>query len=227
MTRTRLLLVSLVTLLALFAAACSNNNSDGDAGGDTGVDASSDDAGSDDAGSDDTGSDDTGSDAGGDDAGADDASGDDGAGDEPAEERTASAPGVTEDNIKIGVLIADLVGLRDIGFQLPEALTNEYLVTNMSHYFDRWNEAGGINGRTVEAVEITWDPLSPETMENACTKATLDEELFMVVNASGFSTTFIDCFTVDADMFFMFGETSSQEQINRAPQSPVHHQPAC
>ena len=86
---------------------------------------------------------------------------------EPVEERTASDVGVTEDTIKIGVIVSDLQGLIDIGYPLPAALDTDHLSERFTKYFDEWNAAGGINGRMIEGVQITWDPLSPATMEQS------------------------------------------------------------
>ncbi len=203
-------------VVGLIAAACGGD--DDDASGDDGSAETTEDTASDDAGSDD------GSDGGSDDADAGSDDGDDG--EEPAdgeapvedEERTASDVGITEDTIKIGLVISDLEGLRDIGFPLPEALTNDHLLDRYRKTFDRWNEAGGINGRMIETVDLTWDPLDPATMENACTRGTLDEQIFMAVNASGFSATFVPCFAVDNDTTFLFGEVISQSIIDQAPE---------
>ena len=136
---------------------------------------------------------------------------------EPEEERTASEIGVTEDTIRIAVVVADLQGLIDIGYPLPAALSTDHLSERITKYFDLWNAAGGINGRTVEGVQIAWNPLDPTTMENSCIEATLDEQVFMAVNASGFSQAFIPCFTEDNDTTFFYGEVASQLMIDAAP----------
>jgi len=133
------------------------------------------------------------------------------------EERIASDVGVTEDTITIAVIIADLKGLRDIGFPLPDGLTNEALAGRIGTYLEDWNEAGGINGRTFEIVEITWNPLDPATMENACTEATLDNEVFMAINASGFDPAFVPCFTEDNDTLFILGDKAPQYMFDSAP----------
>jgi hypothetical protein len=136
---------------------------------------------------------------------------------EPMEELTASDVGVTEDTIKVGVLVADLDPLIESGFSLPAALSTDHLASRWSSYFDDWNAAGGINGRMVESVTLVWDPLDSSTMEDACTQGTLDNELFMVMNGSGFNTSFIPCFAEDNEVFFFFGETATQEMIDRMP----------
>ena len=74
---------------------------------------------------------------------------------EPVEERTASDVGITEDSIKIGVIVSDLQGLIDIGYPLPAALTTDHLSERFTKYFDEWNAAGGINGRMIEGVQLS------------------------------------------------------------------------
>ncbi len=134
-----------------------------------------------------------------------------------SEERIASDVGITSDSIKIAVVIPDLKGLRDVGFPLPAALSNQHLVERFSSYFNDWNAAGGINGRMIEPVEISWNPLSTSSMEESCIKATLDEQVFMAVNGPGFSPEFIPCFTQDSDTLFLYGEVASQALIDLTP----------
>ena len=133
------------------------------------------------------------------------------------EERIASDIGVTEDTITIAVLIPDLKGLRDIGFPLPDGLTNESLSGRIGTYLDDWNAAGGINGRTFEMIEITWNPLDTTTMENACIEATLDNEVFLVINASGFNPAFVPCLTEDNDTTVILGDKAPQYLLDAAP----------
>ena len=135
----------------------------------------------------------------------------------PSEERVASDVGITSESIKIAVVIPDLQSLRDVGFPLPAALSNQHLVERFSSYFNDWNASGGINGRMIEPVEISWNPLSTSSMEESCIKATLDEHVFMAVNGPGFSPEFIPCFTQDSDTLFLYGEVASQALIDLAP----------
>ena len=133
------------------------------------------------------------------------------------EERRASDVGVTEDTITIAVVIADLKGLRDIGYPLPDGLTNEALSGRIGTYLEDWNAEGGINGRTFEMVEITWNPLDPATMENVCIEATLDNEIFLVVNASGFNPAYVPCLTEDSDTTVILGDKAPQYMFDSAP----------
>lgn len=125
------------------------------------------------------------------------------------EERTASDTGVTADTIKIGVGVSDLDGLRAAGISLPAALTTKNLSTRITSYFDDWNLAGGINGRMVEPVVLTWDPTKPATQEQFCAQATVDNELFAVTVSSGLNNKTVDCL-LDAGMLTYFGEFAAQ-----------------
>ena len=138
---------------------------------------------------------------------------DDGGGDSSAtteaQELTASDTGVTADSIKIGVGVADLDGLRAAGISLPAALTTANLSTRMTSYFDAWNAAGGINGRMVEPVVLTWDPTDPASQDQFCADATVDNELFAVTVSSGLNNKTVDCL-LDAGMLTYFGEFAAQ-----------------
>jgi ABC-type branched-subunit amino acid transport system substrate-binding protein len=133
----------------------------------------------------------------------------------------ATATGVTDDSIKVGVLVADLDGLRASGVDLPESLTTANLANRWLHTFEEWNAEGGINGRQIEPVTIGWDPVDPASFEDVCNEATLDEEVFMVVNASGFRGGAVPCFTVDHDTFFFFGEGSDLGTIEASGENLV------
>jgi ABC-type branched-subunit amino acid transport system substrate-binding protein len=87
--------------------------------------------------------------------------------------------------------------------------------------FDEWNADGGINGRTIEPVTITWDPVDPASFEEACNQATLDEEVFMVVNANGFRGGSVPCMTVDNDTFVFFGESVDQATVEASGENLV------
>ncbi|HUW15659.1 MAG TPA: hypothetical protein VMW94_01160, partial [Actinomycetes bacterium] len=126
-----------------------------------------------------------------------------------AQELTASDTGVTADTIKIGVGVADLDGLRASGISLPAALTTANLATRMTSYFDQWNDAGGINGRMVEPVVLTWDPTKPATQDQFCADATVDNELFAVTVSSGLNNKTVDCL-LDAGMLTYFGDFAAQ-----------------
>jgi ABC-type branched-subunit amino acid transport system substrate-binding protein len=123
--------------------------------------------------------------------------------------RTASDTGVTADTIRIGVAVSDLDGLRAGGISLPAALTTTNLSMRVTSYFDEWNAAGGINGRMVEPVVVTWDPTKPATQDQMCAQATVDNELFAVINATGLNNKTVDCLLA-AGMLVYFGDFAAQ-----------------
>jgi ABC-type branched-subunit amino acid transport system substrate-binding protein len=93
-------------------------------------------------------------------------------------ELTASYRGVTEDSIKIGVLLID----KDLLFETVGVLLN--WGDNVAQYqeaIDAINEAGGVNGRSIEAVFELVDPLSETAYDEACVRLTQDEQVFAAV----------------------------------------------
>lgn len=120
-----------------------------------------------------------------------------------------NATGVTDTTIKVGVAVADLDGLRTSGFQLAAALTTQNLSKRVTSYFDEWNAAGGINGRTIEPVILTWDPVKPATQQKVCDDATINNDLFAFINASGMGGKYIDCIA-QAGVPVLFGEVAPQ-----------------
>ncbi len=140
-------------------------------------------------------------------------SSDDGGGDSAstteAQERTASDVGVTADTIKIGLGVSDLDGLRAGGISLPAALTTRNMSIRVTSYIDQWNAAGGINGRMIEPVVLTWDPTKPDTQDQFCAEATVDNELFAVIVPIGLNNKTVDCL-LDAGMLTYFGDFAAQ-----------------
>ena len=132
---------------------------------------------------------------------------------EAAEKPTASDTGITQDTIKIGVAIADLAAVRAAGISIPETLTSEHLFDRWNVYAKKWNDAGGINGRTVEFVQLLWDPLNPKSFDTLCASATVDQELFMVLNGTGLSSVAMNCLA-DAGMLMMYGDVVAQDLLD-------------
>ena len=125
----------------------------------------------------------------------------------------ASDTGVTEDTITIGVALADLTAVRAAGISIPDTLTNEHLLARWTNYFDAWNAAGGINGRQVKAMELHWNPLDPTTFDALCAAATIDNELFAVVNGTGLSAVAQKCI-LDAGVPVLYGDVVAQELLD-------------
>ncbi len=132
---------------------------------------------------------------------------------EAVEELTASDTGVTEDKIRIAVAIADLAAVRAAGISIPETLTSEHLFKRWSAYGDLWNADGGINGREIEFVQMMWDPLNPASFDTLCAEATVDDEVFMLVNGTGLSAVAQECI-VDAGVPVVYGDVVSKALLD-------------
>ena len=117
--------------------------------------------------------------------------------------------GVTATTVKIGVAVSDLDGLRAAGMALAPALTTTNLSKRVTTYFDDWNSAGGINGRQVEAVVMTWDPVKPATAQKVCDDATINTPVFAFMNTSGMGAKYIECIAA-AGVPTFFGDVASQ-----------------
>ncbi|MGE3589182.1 MAG: ABC transporter substrate-binding protein [Ilumatobacteraceae bacterium] len=95
-----------------------------------------------------------------------------------AAELTDSYRGVTADSIKVGVLLLDLVKLKEsAGVELKwgdnEGQYREAIATI--------NENGGVLGRQIDPVFVYVDPLSETGYQEACVQLTEDEEVFAVI----------------------------------------------
>ena len=133
--------------------------------------------------------------------------------DAPAEELTASDVGITADTIKIGVAVSDLEAIRAMGITIPETLTTDHLFKRWTVFFDKWNAEGGINGRQVEPVQLVWNPLDPSTFDTLVAEATVNNELFMVVNGTGLSST-ARGLLLAAGVPIMYGDVMGQAELD-------------
>ena len=117
--------------------------------------------------------------------------------------------GVTDTTVKIGVAVSDLDGLRAAGMALAPALTTQNLSKRVTSFFDDWNSAGGINGRQVEAVVMTWDPVKPATAQKVCDDATINTPVFAFMNTNGMGAKYIECIAA-AGVPTFFGDNAPQ-----------------
>lgn len=90
--------------------------------------------------------------------------------------RRASDRGVTADRIKLGFLLIDVGGLGQIGIAV--GITVEQQRAAVSAYVDELNDAGGIAGRRVEAVQRPVNLLKADDGRAACLQLTQDAEVF-------------------------------------------------
>ena len=137
----------------------------------------------------------------------DGADADDPAPDEPVE-LTATDIGVTESVIKIGVVFpnTELLG-RDPGD----------IEAKFRTIADRINEAGGINGRTIELSVHLTNPLDDSDWETVCVELTEDVGVFAAIGL--FVRTTADCYGAlnDTIVVSTFGITAEQLAGYTAP----------
>jgi len=123
----------------------------------------------------------------------------------PAGARThAATQGVTDKEIDIVALVADLTGLRNQGLNLPPKLTTENLTKRWQSLADDY---GPINGRKVVIKPAVWNPVDNTTFDKACTQATQDNKPFVVVNGNGYRQSSVACITVDNNTPMFYGES--------------------
>ena len=88
----------------------------------------------------------------------------------------AATPGVTKDEIKLGVSYVDLDAIRDV----TDISHGDYKTT-YNTVIDELNKEGGINGRKVVPVFAAINPIGTAPAQEACLKLTEDEKVFATV----------------------------------------------
>jgi ABC-type branched-subunit amino acid transport system substrate-binding protein len=122
---------------------------------------------------------------------------------------TGPAPGVSADSIKIGVTYVDTASLAKVGLNYDlgdwkgsyEALIKQI------------NDAGGINGRKLDATIVSVDPTGPQAAQAACVKLTQDQKVFLV--AGFFVADAVNC-VVDTHKTAVVGGTQSGQRLENA-----------
>lgn len=132
---------------------------------------------------------------------------------EAPEMPTASDVGITESTISIGVAVADLEAVRAmLPGVVPETLTTDHLFDRWKVFMDDINEAGGINGRTIELVRLVWNPLDQTSFDALCAAATVDNEVFAVINGTGLSSVARKCI-FDAGVPILYGDVMTEAEF--------------
>lgn len=134
-----------------------------------------------------------------------------------AAKNTASDTGVTADSIKVAIHAADLSGLIKAGAirGVPEDAAPQNAI-RISYYLDKWNAAGGINGRKFTYELVTWDPADPKTYQTSCQKI-IDGKFFMVISSGGgFPADTLPCITNEGKTQYMAIDSVSAKQYKEA-----------
>lgn len=132
---------------------------------------------------------------------------------EAPEAPTASDIGITESTISIGVAVADLEAVRAVmPGVVPETLTTDHLFDRWKVFADDINEAGGINGRTIELVRLVWNPLDQTSFDALCAAATIDNDIFFLVNGTGLSSIARQCI-FEAGVPILYGDVMTEAEM--------------
>ncbi len=123
-----------------------------------------------------------------------------------------STRGLTDDEIRIGVMILDLSVDVEVGADLSASEgTRGYEV-----FFDDLNSRGGINGRTVVPSYYSFSPLDPIDQQAKCIAATQDEKVFMVIVTVGFDGESKLCLTEQNETLVYSGDSAPESYLERS-----------
>jgi len=108
---------------------------------------------------------------------------------------TSTDKGVTATTVSVAFVLADLGGLSKLGVSIPgyDVQTQEQ---DDGTFVDYVNRHGGLSGRTIVPVYVTYNPLDESSEEAACLTATQDHTIFAAIDSGGgLSFTAQLCFT--------------------------------
>jgi hypothetical protein len=92
-------------------------------------------------------------------------------------ELTASFRGVTETSIKVGVAVPDFDALQSAGISNYQGEAD----IAFQAFIDVINENGGVFGRQIDPVYVSFDFLDPSSQDVACAEFVDDHEVFIVL----------------------------------------------
>lgn len=124
----------------------------------------------------------------------------------PSEDLMASARGITETTVRIGVAIPDVSQFSNSGDQVAR-----YRVVA-----DEINANGGVIGRQIELVVAEWSLTDTTGFDAACVELTEDEELFAVITRtpSGFGS--MTCFADLGDTITINGLDLADAEVEQS-----------
>ncbi len=121
---------------------------------------------------------------------------------------TGPAPGVTADSVKVGIQYVDLASLGDI-----VSLDHGDYEAAYEAVIDEINGAGGIHGRTIEAVFAPINPIGTEPADAACVQLAEDAQVFLVM---GFFLNDAVLCPLEAHQTAVIGGSMTAERLERA-----------
>ena len=121
---------------------------------------------------------------------------------------SAATPGVSKDDIKLGVTYVDLEAIRDV----TDINHGDY-EGSYNAVIDELNKKGGVNGRKLVPVFAKVNPLGTAPAQEACLKLTEDEQVFAAVGFFYFDAP--ACYVTQHDTPIL-GGTMSPDLLKQA-----------
>ena len=137
---------------------------------------------------------------------------------------TASDQGVTPTSIKVGAVLLDLSKVKALGLGLDNYDTDTQQ-RMFDTYFNRVNEAGGINGRKIQPVYATYDPLSTSGANSGpaiCVRMAKDEKVFALI---GFTYTAGTCAAIQYSIPAITSNGELEQVARESHNYEIHTQP--
>lgn len=120
---------------------------------------------------------------------------------QPEVRLSATDRGVSARSIKLGFTIANVSELNDTGLVLGGRTDTDRAI---DAFLRQINRAGGIHGRSVEAVKVRVNPLDQSDMRAKCLQLTQDHEVFAVIDtATILYPSTQACFTIETKTPFI------------------------
>jgi hypothetical protein len=141
------------------------------------------------------------------------------------DESSGSSPGVTDDEVKVGVIVIDQTNLQaTLGFETPDQGDQEGAIQTLA---DHVNANGGIGGRKMVPVIRVFDALtdSAVTEEKLCRSFTEDDKVFAVVLLGMFQDNARPCYAAQ-DTLMLDQTQFPVDHASAAELSPYYYQPS-
>ena len=203
-------LIALTLVFTLLAAACGGGDSttEGDSSSAAADDSSTDDASTDDSAA--TSTDDSSAESTDDSTSESDDSEDSEDSTESDEPLTASARGVTETEIHIGISMLDFDALKDLSL-VQEGWGDQIAVYDA--LIGEINARGGVHGRMIVPHYEHYSPLGSTFAEAACTALTKDVETFVVLGGFQGPAETVNTCIVDINATILVGGVQTAERL--------------
>lgn len=125
-------------------------------------------------------------------------------------ELTATDRGVTATTVKVGFTALDTAGLSRVGVGI--GVTVEQQRDAWIGYAKEINARGGLSGRKIEPVVVSYDPTNENSQRQACAKLTQDEKVFAIVGGFNYPVA-VSCVVRENQTPLFSGYPATSDEI--------------